>query len=270
MSKLKETRGFTLIEVMVVIVIMAVLMAIAVPSVMKYLSTGDEAKALDEAYACVSAADYYGTRAYTKGTEPNLIKKDALLKKANVDGYIRDFWFVNYKVIRLVYKASNGQTIVFDHDQYYFNPEVGDLTLNTYIDKLFQVHIKNDLEKMTDGTKKVQKLQKVYLEENQNAYPKLTDEEIEMLTSHNFSLEEAKKLSWKPNYDASGSIYLVADIKASTGELVGATQGPLIFFLGKYYYHKHSPEQPNKASVDWIKEGELDNVLLKTEWAEIK
>lgn len=43
-EKLKNRKGFTLIEIIVVIVILAVLMAVAVPSVMSYIGEGNKAK----------------------------------------------------------------------------------------------------------------------------------------------------------------------------------------------------------------------------------
>lgn len=49
-------KGFTLIEIIVVVVILAVLMAVAVPSLLKYLDTAQEAPALTETHAIVTAA----------------------------------------------------------------------------------------------------------------------------------------------------------------------------------------------------------------------
>ena len=43
-EKLRNRKGFTLIEIIVVIVILAVLMAVAVPSVMSYIGEGNKAK----------------------------------------------------------------------------------------------------------------------------------------------------------------------------------------------------------------------------------
>jgi prepilin-type N-terminal cleavage/methylation domain-containing protein len=59
MNKLKKKlnkRGFTLIEIIVVIVIMAVLMAIAVPSVLKYVDEANNAKYISTARSAFNIA----------------------------------------------------------------------------------------------------------------------------------------------------------------------------------------------------------------------
>lgn len=53
----KNKKGFTLIEIIVVLVILGILMAIAVPSVMKYIDEADNAKYLAEARAVYTSAD---------------------------------------------------------------------------------------------------------------------------------------------------------------------------------------------------------------------
>jgi prepilin-type N-terminal cleavage/methylation domain-containing protein len=45
----KNKKGFTLIEIIVVVVILAVLMAVAVPSVLKYIDEADDAKYITQA-----------------------------------------------------------------------------------------------------------------------------------------------------------------------------------------------------------------------------
>lgn len=44
----KNKKGFTLIEIIVVVVILAVLFAVAVPSVMKYMNEADDAKYISQ------------------------------------------------------------------------------------------------------------------------------------------------------------------------------------------------------------------------------
>lgn len=53
----KNKKGFTLVEVIVVLVILAILIALAVPSVMKYIDDANEAKYLAEARAAYVAAE---------------------------------------------------------------------------------------------------------------------------------------------------------------------------------------------------------------------
>lgn len=68
MNKIKNLRrnkkGFTLVEVIVVLVILAILIAIAVPSVMKYIDDANDAKYLAEARAVYVAAEAEVTKDY--------------------------------------------------------------------------------------------------------------------------------------------------------------------------------------------------------------
>lgn len=68
MNKIKNLRrnkkGFTLVEVIVVLVILAILIAIAVPSVMKYIDDAKEAKFLAEARSAFIATDAELTKDY--------------------------------------------------------------------------------------------------------------------------------------------------------------------------------------------------------------
>lgn len=75
MNKIKNLRrnkkGFTLVEVIVVLVILAILIAIAVPSVMKYIDDANEAKYLAEARAVYVAAEAEVTNDYADDRKIN-------------------------------------------------------------------------------------------------------------------------------------------------------------------------------------------------------
>lgn len=60
----KNKKGFTLIEIIVVVVILAVLMAVAVPSVLKYIHEADDAKYMAQARAGMIAAQTEIAKAY--------------------------------------------------------------------------------------------------------------------------------------------------------------------------------------------------------------
>ncbi|WP_049945491.1 prepilin-type N-terminal cleavage/methylation domain-containing protein [Candidatus Stoquefichus massiliensis] len=63
MNKLSK-KGFTLIEIIVVVVILAVLLAIAVPSVLNYLEEADNAKCIAEAKSILTGSEKYLTHQY--------------------------------------------------------------------------------------------------------------------------------------------------------------------------------------------------------------
>lgn len=60
-------KGFTLIEIMVVVVVLAVLMAVSVPSVLKYLHEADEAKMYANAHAFYNAVQTVAVKEYASG-----------------------------------------------------------------------------------------------------------------------------------------------------------------------------------------------------------
>jgi type IV pilus assembly protein PilA len=60
----KNKKGFTLIEIIVVIVILAVLMAVAVPSVLKYVDEANNAKYMSQARGALIVAEAEVAKAY--------------------------------------------------------------------------------------------------------------------------------------------------------------------------------------------------------------
>lgn len=87
----KNKKGFTLVEVIVVLVILAILIALAVPSVMKYIDDANEAKYLAEAraaYVAVEreiAVDYSDDKNFTINEEMlTEVKKDCGFKVTEV------------------------------------------------------------------------------------------------------------------------------------------------------------------------------------------
>lgn len=75
----KNKKGFTLIEIIVVIVILAVLMAVAVPSVLKYMNEADDAKYMSQARGAMIATQTEVAKAYiAKETDYNQAYENAI------------------------------------------------------------------------------------------------------------------------------------------------------------------------------------------------
>lgn len=67
-NKLKEKKGFTLIEMIIVIAIIAILIALIAPNLVKYLDTAKQTKVDAAAKTMYTAVNTYLAEQYTKGT----------------------------------------------------------------------------------------------------------------------------------------------------------------------------------------------------------
>lgn len=93
---LRDRRGFTLVELVVVLVILGIAASFAVPALTGYIDTSKEKKAVSEAQACVMAATRLGAAQYAKVQQHNVnvslnsgagaAKDDSLDRWAPVDG----------------------------------------------------------------------------------------------------------------------------------------------------------------------------------------
>lgn len=93
---LRDRRGFTLVELVVVLVILGIAASFAVPALTGYIDTSKEKKAVSEAQACVMAATQLGAAQYAKVQQRNVnvslnsgagaAKDDSLDSWAPVDG----------------------------------------------------------------------------------------------------------------------------------------------------------------------------------------
>lgn len=64
---LRDRRGFTLVELVVVLVILGITASFAVPALTGYIDTSKEKKAVSEAQACVMAATRLGAAQLCQG-----------------------------------------------------------------------------------------------------------------------------------------------------------------------------------------------------------
>ena len=69
---LRARRGFTLVELVVVLVILGIAASFAVPALTGYIDTSKEKKAVSEAQACVMAATRLGAAQYAKVQQHNV------------------------------------------------------------------------------------------------------------------------------------------------------------------------------------------------------
>lgn len=82
---MKNKKGFTLIEIIVVVVILAVLLAVAVPSVLKYINEADDAKYMTQARAVYSTMSIELTKALSVDSDHSLTSKEIEDVVSNID-----------------------------------------------------------------------------------------------------------------------------------------------------------------------------------------
>lgn len=116
-AKLRDKHGFTLVELIVVLVIIAVLAAMLIPSLTGYIDKANEDKAISEARMVVIAAQTIGSEKYAKGeagkfspadeNTDSYVNIEDITKLAEVEGVITAISYnSNGKVVRLNYVSS--------------------------------------------------------------------------------------------------------------------------------------------------------------------
>lgn len=121
-----KKKGFTLVEVIVVLVILAILAAILIPSMIGWINKAQNKSAIVEARSVVLAAQTVASENY-KDTDANLAKMAS--KATGTTGeYSGDLWalaelkapaeitaitFSNHKVDTMTYKSTDGVTVTY-------------------------------------------------------------------------------------------------------------------------------------------------------------
>jgi type IV pilus assembly protein PilA len=91
LKNLKQQKGFTLVEVLVVVVILAILAAIAVPIYLNYVSGARSAEAQEAISSIYAAAKVYQANT---GTWPNNVRQ---LTQLTLDQVTRNRW--NFTIV---------------------------------------------------------------------------------------------------------------------------------------------------------------------------
>lgn len=77
-KKIKNRHGFTLVEIIVILVILAILVAVAIPSVLGYVDEAKKAGIIQEAHGIYEAAQVAITKCYA--TDEDEFKKQSIFK----------------------------------------------------------------------------------------------------------------------------------------------------------------------------------------------
>ena len=118
MKSLRNTKGFTLVEIIVVLVIMVIMAAIAVPAVTGYIKDAENSKYVQTARSIYTVVQTEEAAAKAKGTAANY-QTIAATVEDKVDGLKND---------TVTIKSANGKyTFTFSGKTVTFTPNTNDM-----------------------------------------------------------------------------------------------------------------------------------------------
>ncbi|MEG0933456.1 MAG: type II secretion system protein [Lachnospiraceae bacterium] len=259
----KTKQGFTLVELIVVLVILAVLASLLIPALVGYIDKANEKKAIAECRQVVMAAQTIVSEQYgERGSTDTTILKKEILNLAEVNGTIKELkicssnmksQYVEGTVLSLTYETKDGISVLYKVDgtpKYVVGGKSEKVNAPGYIQDVngfTEAELQAIKEKYMDkkfweepeATTKA--LQMYFREKYGGAFPPITQEEIDLLPGTR--PESINKTVWKPYLTKEGNVMMVA---ANNSE-IGNTNAMLIYYNGNYYYHQSAY---NKNPVD--------------------
>lgn len=257
MNRKHKNKGFTLVELIVVIVILAILAAILVPSLLGWIDKSRESKYLLDARNAVMATqsvlvENYASASLDESDAGNTFltaNKDKILEIADMDGnedienmtFVKDATTGKYipMIQTLTYKAENGTKVLYDKDGnpvYQIEGATADAGPSpgapTYIDEwpdiLDTLEIKNS-GNMKEAIKNANGGNLPSLEEDEKAL--ITVKEWEDGTIIKNDDAAVDNMVWAPlEVTSSDSGYLVAAIPND-----GSIMARMVYYNGNYY-----------------------------------
>lgn len=284
MKQENKNKGFTLVEMIVVIVIIGILLAILVPGLFKYIKKAKDQQALIECRAVVTAAQAEALELSGKNkfipyefTTPNFLTK--ICSEAGVTGSVT--YGINFsespdtEISYLEYKTKGDIIVAYDINTnvlYYIKESINLSDMNNRLHNYgesFDKDFGTNYKKWNDARDKYFNTDEALLTQN----------EIKLLTERTTLTEEKLgSLRWLPcryqNEDSTYEHYFVATDKS------GQFNVSLVYYNGAYYYFQgnngktgaSSMTNANASTIEKLKEAasnadDLSNV--KDKWIRI-
>lgn len=243
MKKDYRNKGFTLVEMIVVIVIIGILLAILVPGMFRYIQKAKEQQAIVECRAVVTVAQTLTYELYaidkfnyiSDGIAFLKEHEEEILKSAEVDGDIINITFgttYDEKEIKfLKYETSGKIIVVYDITSasvYTIENKSGGIDMSKRLEEYKKIYDKNGSGTWNNSR------DEFYNSDNSA----LSEDEIALLLKNTtLSKEDLEKVKWFPcrykkeDGSVSSDYYFVASNTSSHFNV------SIAYFQGHYYYY---------------------------------
>lgn len=205
-QNLKNEHGFTLVELMVVLVILGILASIAVPSFSHYIKKQNEKDAISECRQVVAASQSVYSSRYVKNVlSLKEINNDNILKIAGVNGKIQgvpNFDETSMRIIKLGYQSENGLYVTYDSAET-VKYTISDTTVYGPMDQLIKDYNATIKKIVQDSNSdNVVKDRAEFTKELVRSGGSLVQVDYAFLKNSEFA-EQKDKLYWQPYYISS-------------------------------------------------------------------
>lgn len=251
MKKDYRNKGFTLVEMIVVIVIIGILLAILVPGMFKYIQKAKEQQAIVECRAVVTAADTLALELYAKDLFDPLTflhnNKNSIINQANVKGEIQSLSFEVSKptLQNLTYITESKIKVLYDTTQasVYQIVSEGKFSENAsgYYSYSEQKWSDPSVQEKKDLDNKNKALQKILYNEYGDIKLSTSEKELFQKISNKKNWDA---YNWKPIYTNDGKLILAANTDTYNSGQSHCRNASVIFYEGNYYYYYQNTQNP--------------------------
>lgn len=278
-----KNKGFSLVELIVVIAIMAVLVGVLAPQFLGYVKTAKEAVAKDEVFQVVKVANIKLVENETDGKYTFVTANgeapeefiDETLAKAVAKGDVISMIVSNSTVTYTKYTSLNGITAVFDISAsptiYVIDEDTIQVLATAYYD--FAKSILKNLDTTLNNDKITHSIQEAYALEYGGGLPMFSTtkagEDVAKLIAENglsySKYTDVNSLRWIPSVttDKKDVIMYAGILKDNNPVSGNISQASIAYYDGNYYYHIHSESDPTSVNNTYVGDTGADIDILK-------